>query len=584
MDKVPGRLSRLTGKIPYLLMLLPVLVAALYVQRYGVNAPYNDGLTLIPLLEKFLAGELRFEDLAAQHNEHRIFFPRIAFILLGLATGFNDVATMYSILACLLVTSATLLLVFRRTASASLWLFVPVPFLIFNLGQSWNLLQGFQLTLIFVQTFSVLSFALLYLCGGERGRLAFFGALASGTVAAFSSAPGLLVWPLGLLQLLLTPAVRGARRGMLAAWGLAGALAWALYLRGYESAETTSWRDSLQHPLESAQYLVSALGASLFHGQQDLAFAGGLLMTFLVAVALLLAYARGRVAENSVWISMLAFALLTVAATSVARGANLEDALNPKYVSYTVLAPVAVYAMLLGALRGRRDSSPLISLVALGVLVAISLPLSYSQGIVEAQEIAEDKRRTAFVLATHESQPDEVLASRGVLRERFRVSPQTSREQASFLERRGYSIFSEARPKVLPPPLPDPSPDASNKPSSASVEGSVEASLVRAPSGDSRKSFVRVSGWAAEPGSEETVKGVYVLVDGRPYPAFYGARSTKAVERLGDPSYEYSGFERAIPLSELGPGGHELSVIAVTDTGETYVEVGEAGQRMRFEL
>lgn len=578
-----GLLARLAGKIPYLLLLLPVVVASLYVRQYGVNAPYNDGLTLIPLFEKLFAGELRFEDLAAQHNEHRILFPRVALLLMGVATGFDDVAAMYLVQACLLVTAAALLLVFRSTVSRNLWLFVPVPFLVFNLGQSWNMLQGFQLTLVFVQTFAVLSFVLLYLSGGRRGRLAFSGALGSGTVAAFSSAPGLLVWPLGLLQLLLVPAGRRAKRAMVGIWGLTGALEWTLYLRGYESSDTTSWRESLNNPLDSAEYLISALGASLFHGRQDLAFACGLLLVFLITAGLRLTYEGGRVRENSVWIAALAFALLTLAATTLARGGTLEDALNPKYVTYTILAPIAVYAMLAGTLRRRRDLVPLLSLGVLGALVAASLSLSYSQGISEAEEIAENKERTAFVLATHESQPDEVLASRRVLRERFRVDPETSREQANFLERRGYSIFSEPRPQVLPPTLPDPTPGASDRPSETTVEGEVRASLMRSPSGDDR-SFVRVSGWAAGPGSEEAVDGVYVLVDGRPYPAFYGARSEEAARRFDDPDYGYSGFERAIPVPEIGTGSHELSVVAVTDTGESYLGPGENGRRIRLDL
>lgn len=593
LGKQAGSLARIAGTLPYVLMLLPVMVAALYVRQYGVNAPYNDGLTLIPLFEKLFAGGLTFGDLAAQHNEHRIFFPRIAMLLLGLVTGFNDVAMMYAILACLLVTTGALFALFRGTVSQSPWLFVPVPFLVFNLGQSWNMLQGFQITLAFVQTFAVLCFVLLYLSDGprrgeRRGSLAFCGALVCGTIAAFSSAPGLLVWPLGFFQLLLLSIERRAKMWLAGAWVLAGTLNWTLYLRGYESSETTTWRESLGNPLDSMEYLLSALGASLFHGSQELALACGLLLIFLVAVSLLLICEGGRVRQNSVWISLLAFAALTLAATTLARGGSLEDALNPKYVTYSVLAPIAVFALLAGSVRVRRESVSLLSLGVLGIVAAASLLLSYSQGMAEAKEIAENKERTAFVLATHESQPDEILASRGVLRERFRVDPDTSRRQANFLERRGYSIFSEPRPEVLPPPLPDPSPGAAARPYSAHLKANVEVKLMRHPSGDDGKSFVEVSGWAANPGSKESVRGVYVLVDGRPYPAFYGQQSSKAARRFDDSAYEYSGFKRAIPLSEIGDGEHELSVVAVTDTGEAELRLGPPGsdgkQQMKFEL
>ncbi len=64
--------------------------------------------------------------------------------------------------------------------------------------------------------------------------------------------------------------------------------------------------------------------------------------------------------------------------------------------------------------------------------------------------------------------------------------------------------------------------------------------------------------------AEDTAGGVYVVIDGKPFPAFYGMSRKEVAERLGAPVYEYSGFERAIPISELGPGVHELSIIVVT--------------------
>ena len=41
---------------------------------------------------------------------------------------------------------------------------------------------------------------------------------------------------------------------------------------------------------------------------------------------------------------------------------------------------------------------------------------------------------------------------------------------------------------------------------------------------------------------------------------------------LGVPSYRYSGFERAIPVSEIGSGIHELSVIVLTADREGYYQ------------
>lgn len=81
---------------------------------------------------------------------------------------------------------------------------------------------------------------------------------------------------------------------------------------------------------------------------------------------------------------------------------------------------------------------------------------------------------------------------------------------------------------------------------------------------------------------------MYVLVDGRPYPAFYGSASSNARRtdnrEPGDRKTEYAGFERGIPVSEIGSGEHELSAIAVTDTGESYLGSNGEERRMRFKL
>src|SRR5208282_4675420 len=83
----PGSLlARHGGKM---LALLPLAFLIWMVSRYAVSVPFGDQWELVPLLEKTYHETLTFHDLWAQHNEHRILFPKI--IMLGLAhlTGWN---------------------------------------------------------------------------------------------------------------------------------------------------------------------------------------------------------------------------------------------------------------------------------------------------------------------------------------------------------------------------------------------------------------------------------------------------------------------------------------------------------------
>lgn len=71
-------------------------------------------------------------------------------------------------------------------------------------------------------------------------------------------------------------------------------------------------------------------------------------------------------------------------------------------------------------------------------------------------------------------------------------------------------------------------------------------------------------------GAEDKAGGVYISVDGNPLPAFYGLKTEALAERLGNPAYESSGFKRSIPVSEIGPGKHKLSISVLTSDGERY--------------
>lgn len=70
--------------------------------------------------------------------------------------------------------------------------------------------------------------------------------------------------------------------------------------------------------------------------------------------------------------------------------------------------------------------------------------------------------------------------------------------------------------------------------------------------------------------NESAAGGVYVDVDGKPFPAFYGTYRPDVANSSGIPAYRYSGFERFIPISEIGASAHELSLIAVTADVEGY--------------
>ncbi len=566
--KKQGFLNNAIGLVSCLLILLPAVLAWLYVREFGVNVVIGDSWSIVRFYDWWSSGTLSVSDLFRQHNEHRLFFPNSVELLLGAITRFDSVAEMYLILACFLVTLVVLLLAFRDgTSRPWLLLFVPVAFLIFSFRQHENMLWGYQIAFAFTQTFGVLALFLLHVASRRRfEKLALLGALGSGTVVSFSAIQGLFVWPAGLLQLLISPLERPAKRVMMVVWGLVGLVEWLIFFAGYRFRGDSTLLDVLYHPLVGVQYFLNLLGSSLFW-RQDLALVGGISLACLALVSLFLIYRDGKWGEYSFWVSLLSYSLFMLAAITLGRSGKFGavQALAPRYTTFSILAAVSVYAMLVKMLLERRSTINTILLVALSGLVLLSASISYSRGINEGSKERASREKAAFVLYAYESQPDEALA------ERLNPRANVVRERAPVLQGLGYNVFSEPQARGLPP-LSDLSPVGSPTPAAVAVTGpgisQQDRSSVVVPEGEG--SFVRVSGWAVDAANKSTAGGVYVDIDGKPFPAFYGTDRRDVAASSGVAPYRFSGFERDILVSEIGAGAHELSIVVLTADRKGY--------------
>ena len=68
---------------------LPGVFLCLMALGYTLDLPRLDQWEFIPFLEKAYNGTLSWHDFWAQHNEHRIVFPRLVFLLLAKLTAWN---------------------------------------------------------------------------------------------------------------------------------------------------------------------------------------------------------------------------------------------------------------------------------------------------------------------------------------------------------------------------------------------------------------------------------------------------------------------------------------------------------------
>src|SRR5262249_17536177 len=129
--------------------ILPMLLVAGIIYRFGVNVPYGDEWSIYGLVEKWHAHQLTVTDFFAVHNQHRILFPRLIYLSLIELTHGNLKAEMYCSLFLCLLTSIGILILLRRSFGESrrrqLSLWVLINLILFSPIQAENWLWGFQL-------------------------------------------------------------------------------------------------------------------------------------------------------------------------------------------------------------------------------------------------------------------------------------------------------------------------------------------------------------------------------------------------------------------------------------------------------
>ena len=292
------------------------------------------------------------------------------------------------------------------------------------------------------------------------------------------------------------------------------------------------------------------------------------MLVCLALVSLFLIYRNRGLGEYSFWISVLLYSFLILASITLGRSGvfGALQAMAPRYTTFSILAVASIYAMLAKTALEQRSRTAVIILSALAGIVLLSAAVSYSEGVEAGNKERVARERAAFVLSTYESQPNKALTES--LNPRARVV----RERAPVLQRLGYNVFSE--PLDLPE-LSTLSPVSFPTSLAVTIRGdgvSQQGQTIFIPK---EASSVELTGWAVDNENEGTAGGVYVDVDGRLFPAFYGADRQDVADSSGVPSYRYSGFERAIPVSEIGTGTHELSVVVLTAGRKGYYEPAE---------
>lgn len=559
-----------------IISLIPVVLAYFYVLYFGVNVIVNDEWEIVATIDKIFSGNCSFNHLIQPHNEHIIFFPQIFMILLAILSKFNNLVESYTILFLLVTALFIYYLYFKKSFSLRKvgFGFIPIPFLVFNLRQHGNMLNGFQLTFIFALMFSLLAFYFIFILSQSKRLIikntSFIAATICATIAAYSSSMGMFVWIAGLIQILISLKRRKSKIIYSIVWFCMGLMEWIIYVLLTRGRVQIDIKNIINKFPDFLKYFFRLIGNSLF-GNSILSLISGVVVIIIIVLCIIIIKKNKRLIENSFSLSLIVFSLLTVLSITIGRALLKSRVPYPsRYTTFTILLIIALYMILLDLNLFTKGRLYKILRIVLVGLIILSTFISYYECLAVGQKFNAHRREQAFILYTYKTQPTEIL------RRIYPPSGEKIEKYAPVLERLNYNVFSDEQkfPKF-----------------NVDLPTNKEESLMRIDvisiNDDEilekgceiiypyrEENFIAISGWAVDSEAKDVASGVYIKVDGKFYPAYYGIDRKDVADHYQNNNYRYSGYVRYIRFLDIGSGIHDIGVNIISKDEQTYYDTG----------
>ncbi|MGL5082647.1 MAG: hypothetical protein ACRC8A_14265 [Microcoleaceae cyanobacterium] len=357
------------------LYLLPIAGVIWFITYFGVDVPIADQWVLPELLEKAATQKLTWGDLFELHNTHRILFPRLIFIGLGLLSSWNIKIELYFSLGLVILTA---LILYQLAVNTSIikrgWLFhgtnLLTCILIFSLYQSW--LWGFQLPIFWINSCVILACFILtapsFNPQVNHTKFRLSGAGICCFIVSFSSAQGLISW-LATVPCVVSLMHRNLEAKLtsqkylkticqpLTIWLLLLILSCRIYALGYiQEPEPKSNLSLIEYLATATQFLLNLLAAPLTNSLSGGWVLG--LITLLNFLGLMFYFSWGMLTptqpptvlnhqtfdRSAPWISIGLFSFLTSGLMTLGRVdlGGSYPLYAVRYTTHTVLLLIAI--------------------------------------------------------------------------------------------------------------------------------------------------------------------------------------------------------------------------------------------------
>lgn len=344
------------------LALIPFGILAAFVARFTIDIPFGDQWDFIPLLDKASQGRVTPYDLWTQHNEHRLFFPRLVMLALAGLSGWNvRLEMVFSILLAIGIfavlayqTRLTLRAVVKEGHARASdyrvnWLIPILALVVFSLNQWENWAWGWQLQ-IPMNTLAVVG-GIALLANPQFKWSKLVGAIAIGLVATYSFANGMFYWFVGLVVIFFVTRSNGrVMRLALGSWVIASLIVIVTYFLDYtKPAESPSPFVIFQNPVGFVMYVLAYLGSPISNINISVTIAAGLVGVIGQAYAVwTLVWRRGLNFQLLLpYLGMSLYAIISAMVTGVGRlGFGTQQAATPRYITTSELFWVANFVFI----------------------------------------------------------------------------------------------------------------------------------------------------------------------------------------------------------------------------------------------
>lgn len=439
-------------------------VAYLWMIHSGsVNVVFADQWDDVALIGHAYSGTLHVSTLWSQHYENRIFFPNLIVLVLGYTTHFNVVTEEYLSALMLFGGTALVIAAHKRRSPERRWIwYCPVAFLLLSLAQAVNALWGFQMAWYLV-LFTV-ALALYLLDREPQLWFVFGGAIAAAVVASFSSIQGLLVWPAGLLLIVL----RRRSLHVVTTWIGAAFATSVIYFVGFDFNASPAGQHS---PNTVLTFFIRVVGDIVGDPQPGFwvgVFGAVLTVTAIWVLVRFAIWGRTSIGGRPFALSLLLFGLLFSALTSYGRSGLGSFGYHPedRYTVFAIFVLVGLYLAVLDPAEAMELPSPerdggsragstgrdrgffsdrLLTLarVVVGAGVVITVVLGTHNGISQERDIHQNRLYLGRVTVRADKYPNTVVGNLDWLE-----TPQTTRGRIAIAKQHALSLFGTGDARV----------------------------------------------------------------------------------------------------------------------------------------